>query len=393
MAESIRIRVYNVRFGDAILVTVPDRDPETDITTTRHILFDVGNVLSGEGGADTVFEPVVADILRVLDGNPLDLYVMTHEHLDHVQGLYYAATKLYEKGELKKLLDTQYAWLSASAALDYYDTHPEAKKQKLALDAAYKAISSHLHLYADNPEVFEGLLANNNPSSTKQCVDFLRELAPKKRTFFVHRDFDTEGRHPFNETKFEIWGPEEDTSDYYKKKGFMLDAMDLLVSGKEGKAEEPVFPPHGVDAGAFYNLVARRASGIWSNLLMIDKAANNTSVVLALNWRGKRLLFAGDAEIESWKMMVEQGVLDTIDFIKVSHHGSHNGTPDADVLDNFMPLLSTGHVCTGVISTWAETYNGIPHDPTNHKLADRCHLHSTLDQPDALYFDTFVEES
>ena len=32
MADKLTVRIYNVRFGDAILVTVPDRDPQTGIT-------------------------------------------------------------------------------------------------------------------------------------------------------------------------------------------------------------------------------------------------------------------------------------------------------------------------------------------------------------------------
>ena len=34
------------------------------MTTTRHILIDVGNVLSKEGGDDSVFKPVVDDYLE-----------------------------------------------------------------------------------------------------------------------------------------------------------------------------------------------------------------------------------------------------------------------------------------------------------------------------------------
>src|SRR5262245_27379499 len=98
MADKLTVRGYNVRFGDASLSTIPDRDPHTGITTARRILIDVGNAPrvagTGEGGDDAVFEPVVTDILNELDGKPLDLYVMTHEHLDHVQGLFFAATKL-----------------------------------------------------------------------------------------------------------------------------------------------------------------------------------------------------------------------------------------------------------------------------------------------------------
>src|SRR3954447_1082013 len=88
--DKLRVRVYNVLFGDAILVSVPDRGPSGK-TEQRHILIDFGNAFV-KGGRDDVFEPVMRDILAVLDGRPLDLYVMTHEHLDHVQGLYYTST-------------------------------------------------------------------------------------------------------------------------------------------------------------------------------------------------------------------------------------------------------------------------------------------------------------
>ena len=120
--EKLRVRVYNVLFGDAILVSFPDRDAGGTVMT-RHILIDVGNVpASKEGGEDAVFQPVLEDVLQELDGQPLDLYVMTHEHLDHVQGLPCAERKFYTAGDddLKQQLQTRYAWLSASAEENYY---------------------------------------------------------------------------------------------------------------------------------------------------------------------------------------------------------------------------------------------------------------------------------
>ena len=42
--DELRVRVYNVRFGDAILVTVPEAVAGGG-TEIRHILFDVGNAL------------------------------------------------------------------------------------------------------------------------------------------------------------------------------------------------------------------------------------------------------------------------------------------------------------------------------------------------------------
>lgn len=387
MTDTLRIRTYNVRFGDAILVTVPDKG------VTRHLLIDVGNVLNKAGGDDTVFKPVIEDILKQLNGRPLDLYVMTHEHLDHAQGLYYAATKLYVGDELKNKLKVQYAWLTASAAPDYYDRFEEAEKQKKKkkkelYEQAYDRIERHLAaLPARQAEAFQLIMLNNDPRKTDECVGYLRNLAPKKRTFYVHRTFNTKGKHPFKEAKFEIWAPEEDSSDYYKS----LLPMALVEGAAPDVAAGRALPPAGVDAGAFYDLVDARANGFSDAILAIDKAANNTSVVFTLTWRKHTLLFAGDAELGSWRKMHEQNVFRPVDFLKVSHHGSHNGTPAEALLEVFMPLdAAAKKKRQAVVSTWEKTYSGIPHSPTNSKIACRCTLKSMLDpkHKDKLYIDT-----
>src|SRR6266511_6210730 len=145
--------------------------------TTRHILIDVGNVLAGEGGLDAVFKPVVEAIKAELGGKPLDLYVMTHEHMDHIQGLPFAK----EKAGLE--VDVDFAWITASAAPDYYDTHPNAKKKKLEAVAAYEQIAEYLQASPDR--TLEGLMLNNNPRSTADCVQYLRGLGDN--TAYVFR--------------------------------------------------------------------------------------------------------------------------------------------------------------------------------------------------------------
>lgn len=386
------VRAYNVHFGDAILVIVPDRDPATKKETVRHILIDVGNVLNKEGGDDSVFEPVVRDILRELDGRPLDLYVMTHEHLDHVQGLYHAESKVFPTGELRKKLDVQYAWLTASSATDYYERFPDAKKEKKKhLDALTRISALVEAMSAAEAAPFGPLLANNDPRNTGQCVNYLRKLAKKSRTTYVYRGCKLQGKHPFREAKFDIWAPEENTTSYYRS--LMPMAMDgLAAPTKRERAELATEPPQGVDAGAFYDLVEMRSDGYSDNLLAIDKAANNTSVVFALEWRGWKLLFPGDAELASWKKMHEKGVLEPVHFIKVAHHGSHNGTPDGDVLESFLPRKSPdGKKRKALVSTWDETYGGIPHGPTDEKIEDRCKLASTLAKRDELYVEHVFE--
>jgi beta-lactamase superfamily II metal-dependent hydrolase len=140
--------------------------------------------------------------------------------------------------------------------------------------------------------------------------------------------------------------------------------------------------------GAFLGLVGARRSGAIDNLFEIDKAANNTSIVFALEWRGWRLLFAGDAEIRSWKTMAREGVLKPVHLLKVSHHGSHNGTPTDDLFEAILPAApADNRPRQAVISTWEDTYPGIPHSPTNTRLAERATVRSTLDQRDGLFYE------
>jgi beta-lactamase superfamily II metal-dependent hydrolase len=395
MSDKLKIRVYNVRFGDAILITVPDRDPGTGDEVLRRILIDVGNaptVASPEGGDDAVFKPVIEDIVDQLDGGSLDLYVMTHEHLDHVQGIPYAAWKIYSNGEFEEVFKVDHVWMTASAEADYYEHHPEAKKKKLAFDEMFDTISKHLEFIGEGETRGFGLnemLGVNNPLWTRDCVGFLRGLNPEHTTY-VYRGVDLGESHPFKEAKFSIWAPEEDTSEYYGRILPLHPTEREESEESNGVRNSPAMPPPppGVDAGAFVNLLEARRGGIPDNLLAIDKAANETSVVFSMEWRGWKFLFTGDAEEKSWHFMKENDVLEPVHFLKVSHHGSSNGTPTGDVFDAILPENSPdGRERVAVISTWRNTYNGIPHPPTNARIESRCRLVTNLDQEDDLYFD------
>lgn len=393
--DTLQVRVYNVRFGDAVLVSVPERSGRR--ATTRHLLIDVGNVLSTKGGEDDVFGPVVEDMLGILDGRPVDLYVMSHEHLDHVQGLRYAAT------ELQQTVEVRYAWLPASAEPGYYDRHPEARKKRLELVEAYEGIRRLLATSKAVPAAVSALFRNNDAlaaagssSRTRDCVEFLRGLADETRTSYVHRESRLSRRHPFREARLSVWAPEEDTSTYYGR--FQPQALGLpsaapacdnqTVTAKT-KPPWPV-PPAGVDAGAFYDLVESRRAGFMENILSIDKAANNTSVVLCLEWRGWRLLFPGDAEERSWRTMNKHGQLKPVHFLKVSHHGSHNGTPPPELLEKILPEQSPdGRPRRAAVSTCEGSYHGVPHEPTLDLIRQTCELETTAGKPDgaALVFD------
>jgi len=388
--DTLRVRAYNVRFGDAILITVPDRDAAGQ-TTTRHILIDVGNATSTAGGANTVFRPAVEDILQVLDGRPLDLYIMTHEHMDHVQGLLYVAEKFYTRAEVRDKLRPHDAWFTASAHPDYYNTHADAKKQ---LDAA-RALMEDIRLYLKAAPAAEtgrirGLLAINDSASTKKCVDYLRELAGQEHTWYIHRETDLAGKHPFQEAQFEIWAPEENTAVYYGRQPRIALGVTPGATARHKPDLTASTPPPGVDAGAFYDLAEMRRSSYLDNLLAIDKAANDTSVVFCLVWRGWRLLFAADAEHLSWNFMERNGALGPVNLLKVSHHGSANGTPGPDLLGKLLPADGTPHL--GLVSTYAGTYPGVPDDDTLERLGVRSWLHTVPHDPDGAWLELAFEE-
>ena len=380
----LRLRAYNVGFGDAILLSIPDRT-ESGARRHRHILFDVGNSYRGTGATNDVFEPVIDDIIAELKGRSLDLYVMTHEHMDHVQGLLFASKKL------NKTIKADYAWLTGSSAPNYYETHDEAKKKLQLTRRFYDGI--HRQLAAGSATDRQELAAMmfNNSNRTADCVDYLRGIAEPDRTHYVYRGYPNLDRaHPFRGTRLTIWAPEEDTSDYYGHfKPLGLGFMDgKLATGVADRTQEPLAPPRGVDAGAFYNLVERRRGGLFGNLLTIDKAANNTSVVLLIEWQGWRFLFPGDAELRSWRTIKKHNGLGHVHFLKISHHGSHNGTPSEELLDDLMPMPSPDDVDRiALLTTCRGQYRSVPDDDTVTRLSQRCTVHRTDEVQEGSYFD------
>lgn len=371
------VRIYNVRFGDAVLVSIPEDDGGQSVT--RHLLIDVGNVNAAEeGGADAVFEATVNAIADVTGGE-VDLYVMTHEHLDHCQGLFWAKAK-------KDIdLSAKFAWLTRSADPDYYDDFDDAREELALATERYHHARAWFTLEEPSAWV-AALLANNNrflpaagdpmPTRTSDCVDHLRTIAPKGETHYVSRLSKVAGKHPFTEAQLRILAPEADTAIYYARRpAARLTAADdtEAPAAPPGPAPNPQ-PPAGVDAGAFFDLVASRENGITDDLLAIDKAANETSLVFELEWRGWRLLFPGDAEEKSWDLMAgREGLLRPVHFVKVGHHGSHNGTPDDPLLNLVLPETPPDQrKRVAAVSTYDDTYGPVPDADTLEQFASRC---------------------
>ena len=352
MTDAITVFAYNVRFGDAILVEVPDGGQR------RFILIDLGNVLAGTGGENQPLLDALDDIIA-RTGGKVDLYVMTHEHLDHVQGLLYGAAN-------GRRLQADEVWMTASTEPTYYDRFPGARRKRLELMEAAQRFAETLGSH-QLPAGLTAILEMNNARKTADYVNHIRsQLAATDRVHYLFRGRALDRLHAFTETKLRILAPEEDTSAYYGPRRVSLDAAPPgFVSGSGRQV-----PPSGVDAGAFYQLIDSMNSGLSDSLLAIDRAANDTSLVLEVTWRGRRLIFPGDAEQRSWQFMAANGDLRPVDLLKVGHHGSHNATPASPILDLILPMARREDA-VAVLSTCADVYPSVPDSPTLALIAER----------------------
>lgn len=377
MASAVQIRAYNVRFGDCVLVSIgADADQ-------KHVLFDFGNAPSSvkaQGGNNDVFEPIARDIAKVTDGK-LDLLVMSHEHLDHMEGFYHQK-KIFDK------MDVRDVWMSIMSAPDYYRRFPKARPEKsarlalsrLAFDWGRKEYLPWL------PEGVNALIANNVLSlSNPERIQYLRELpGSKKRVHYLYRGKPVTRAHGLgNDVKMDILGPEKDASVYYGSQGgkFWMEAAARfgapLRSGvHRKKGTRPRCPTH-IAREEFEQLRDDLAELDVNDLLAIDKAANNTSLVVRINVAGKTLLFPGDAEQESWAVMKRLKLLQPVDLLKVAHHGSINGMPFENSDDVTDVLLKSAKKTTAIVSTCRGVYGkttetAIPHFRLMDMLHARC---------------------
>jgi beta-lactamase superfamily II metal-dependent hydrolase len=375
MSEQLTVYTYNVLFGDAILVEVPDSGQR------RFVLVDVGNVLAGSGGKT---EPLLAAVDDIIDrtGGRIDLFIMTHEHLDHVQGLRYAA----DRG---RTLHIDTVWMTASSEPGYYDRFPEARRRRLDLLHAVEAFDAILG--ADALPAGLELMHALNALKTADYVDYIRRLTPQPH--YVHRETDTSALHPFAETEIRILAPEEDTSTYYGRVRAHLELKDSPPSTRRastsGRSSRPAsdagapLPPTGINASAFYDLLESVNGGLAESLLAIDRAGNNTSLVVEVTWRGRRLLLGGDAEQESWRLMARHADLRPVDLFKVAHHGSRTGRPPEEALDRILPEARQDEAVAILSTHSGSQWKGVPDADALAELQARTKkLYRTEDVPE-----------
>lgn len=385
--RSIRVRSYNVGFGDCLLVRIP-------VKSKRYwMLIDFGNA-PGRAGSNTMFPEIAKDIKKETGGR-IDVVVMTHEHLDHMEG-FYSQKRVFDK------LDVRNVWMSLPSHPSYYRDYPKArvhKRLKAAGHALLRSLSARGLALAPS---FDRMLRNN--LSNKDRIDYVRGLG---KAHYLARG----GRYVKKRKSkppglpgvgIRVLAPERDVSVYYQGSAMHNARGFAAVKGAASNTRRdpwqfwnvpraPRQVPENLSRTDWERLRGRIQTGAVQFAQAIDKAQNNTSLVFELRVGKKRLLFPGDAELESWAQMRAANVrLGPVDFLKVSHHGSHNGTP-ADRLDDLLPKRRKKSAAI-LVSTKSRVYgtkHPVPDKSLLKELRARGRVYNT-DKSDKLWVDVHV---
>ena len=428
MNENLFVRVYDVGFGDCVYVRVPDDDE------FYHILIDCGT----SGSGDPALKNVLDDMRLMLpddeesdDSEPpkkrLDLLVVTHPHADHIKGF---------DPDWFKDITIRHIWLSVFMNED----HPQASQSHALEELADKTVRSFLALGLRLSPGLETLLKNSiwNPSAMEAlrvtlpnannidplyvCRDIAERLGAADQNnhkicfkdgttcFQDFRESDTCIRVLAPEWNIDGYylGEEIEGDDYHSLLG-LYDSVYVEADGKDGKRSVP--QPENISKRDFRILCNRL---LYSALAFSQKDSelkNNTSVVLLLEWRGRRLLFSGDAEWEGkgvnegshnscWDVMLEidkeKGHLSKpLDFLKVGHHGSVNGTPFVDregaeqlILDKILPEQGDAFVVVSTLAGKHGEKKKVPYSSLMEELgrraANACRYPQDPEIPDTL---------
>lgn len=395
--KEVRIRMYNVGFGDAFLVLIPANGRE------RRILFDCGSIQAAKdlpmaSVVDRIIEDVTDD-----DGVPrIDVVVATHRHKDHVSGFGNAKWNDVEVEEVwmpwtedptdaegRRIRDIQSA---LALALNMSLAKPVAGLTPVELDARNRAM-----------DVVANSLSLTNEKEMKTLHSgFLGD--PERRFLPEKPKADNNGRvlktGVLPGVKIHVLGPSRERDvirdmDPPKGESFLRMRASLDTNTSLPPAPFAAEFRHETYTGAGTLLPTDRdkikKAGSLTDLAVavaLDKAVNGTSLMLMLEVAGTFLLFPGDAQWGTWNAAMQdpewKQMLKSVSFYKIGHHGSHNATP-RDFVDQFMPDGICAMASTLTRTVWPD----IPRIPLLDELAKKNVNVARSDKPKAIG-NTFV---
>ncbi|MCC6551860.1 MAG: hypothetical protein IT372_02410 [Polyangiaceae bacterium] len=403
---AVRLRMYQMGFGECMLLTFDYREDR------RHVLIDFGSTRMPDGAG--TMEEVARDIASECGSDPVAI-VATHRHKDHISGFGAKATwKHLARLKVTRVVQpwTEQPDLAADATAPLAAGARDARGHVRAL-AAMQARAAEIR----------GLLPKLGalPAAAREEIDFIaddnlpnpeavRNLASfgSRCRYVCFGSTDAFGQH-LPGVKVHVLGPPTlEQSDDIRKQArtseefWQMKAMQPLpLAGAAGPAPSQGGPPlerRSDEAPLHARWLAERLERIDCSRLVsivraLDKAMNNTSVILLFEIGEARLLFPGDAQIESWSYALSHDhvreLLKGVTLYKVGHHGSRNATPRS-MWDDFerrgekdgdRRLISCLSTLDQVHGTRAD-HTEVPRELLVRALRKESALHSTLRMTD-----------
>jgi hypothetical protein len=362
--ERLRIRTYQVGFGDCFLLSFFYAGGDA-----RHILVDFGSTGLPPGTPSGHMLKVARNVAESCDGK-LTAVVATHRHKDHISGF---ATKSKadgpdQSGDVIRALKpdlvlqpwtedpnlqpnaTGPATAAAAATAAHLPgltgrTASLANMQKVADQAFALARSDALPAEVKGQIEF---LGDDNGLANRSAIENLMTMGTNR---YLHCGADSGLEALIPGVITHVLGPPTVVQDASIKKERSSDAHEFwqlraMVGQGEvetgSSSESSLFDKQFVESGGggeypeqarwlVYHARKMRGDQMLGLVRMLDEAMNNTSLILVFDVGGKRFLFPGDAQIENWSYALKQEkyrtLLAGVDLYKVGHHGSRNATP------------------------------------------------------------------
>ena len=290
MVDKLLIRAYNVGVGDCIYVRIPKARKKGNKVDDFHILIDCGKKGSA-APLKVALDHLKAELPSENGEKRLDLLLISHEHEDHIKGI---DPEWFDDIRLENL------WMSVAMNRN----HPQAKFARRLHDMAATAMRSiAARGLALSPELAD--IVGRYAISNDAAVDALTRVLPQKNgitPLHVHADLKPTALKPKSLTgaTFKVLGPEFDIDTYYLGDagaeilhGFAA-STGVFAAAPRAPANGPV--PANISLSDFRRLQSRLLSAAFAFAEEESEVVNNTSVMLLIEWRGRRLLFVGDAE-------------------------------------------------------------------------------------------------
>lgn len=366
-ANTIRVRMYRIGFGDCFLVSLPDAN-QTGGEPHKHILVDCG--VHAKGDLDMIDRAV--DHIAETTGKKLAIVIATHSHQDHISGFSNKFTS-FQIGEVwmpwcENQQDAQAAKITKrhAALAENLERHFTAEARAASVDKTRAAAMAAVANLVQNKTALGLLRAGFNVGAD---VHYYAAGDSSKNPGGV-QGLSVRFLGPPRDEKF-LSKMDPPTGHSYLRSGTSerLHAIEPFADRWRLSANDPAVAHLRFSAAATEALQKELATpSLHALAFALDQYRNNTSLVSLFSFRGQQMLFPGDAQWGNWKSWLDQDdaetILQGVTFFKVAHHGSHNATP-TDALEK----MSKGKFAA-MVSTQNVPWDSIPRLPLMDRLGE-----------------------